>query len=71
MSAKKYSIFKNTPLQNKGKAGADSEVEKLKKTQDRNDAKNLIQLIATKLKDPEMAKKAAMIIEEMINQDKK
>lgn len=65
MSAKKYSVFKNTPLKN----GADSEEEKLKRIQDRNDAKRLIEAITMKLKDPDLAKKAALIIEDMINQE--
>lgn len=70
MNAKKYSVFKNTLLQNK-KSGSVSDAEKLKRTQDKNDAQRLIQAIAMKLKDPEMAKKAALIIEEMIAQEKK
>ena len=71
MNAKKYSVFKNTPLQNKKQSGSDSDAEKLRRIQDKNDAKRLIQAIALKLKDPEMAKKAAQILEEMIGQDKK
>lgn len=70
MTAKKYSVFKNTPLHNKQKSGAVSEADRIKQLQERNDAKTLIQSIAAKLKDPELAKKAALIIEEMIQQDK-
>lgn len=70
MSAKKYSVFKNTPLQKKQNK-ADPHAEKLKRAQDKSDAERLIKAIASKLNDPELAKKAALIIEDMVADKKK
>lgn len=62
MTAKKYSVFKNTK---KGHPNKES-----KSGEDKKIAEHLIKAIQSKIKDPDLSKKAALIIEEMIRSEK-
>lgn len=62
MTAKKYSIFKNTKVESPKKETSSGEDKKI--------AEHLIQAIRSKIKDPDLAKKAALLIEEMIRSEK-
>ena len=46
-------------------------LKNLNGAQDKSDAERLIKAIASKLNDPELAKKAALIIEDMVADKKK